>query len=77
MYHTKLVGHDNKAASGTAQHAKQVDRVERFRHHDCRRCGSNGFDVAALFQRHQHLFRTHHTDHFVQLTATYREQAVR
>jgi hypothetical protein len=34
-------------------------------------------DVVTRFQRHQHLFRPHDTDDFIQLAAADREQAVR
>ncbi|SAB19371.1 Uncharacterised protein [Enterobacter hormaechei] len=77
LYHTKFVGDDNKAPASTTQHAQQVNRIQRLRHHDGRRRGRYGLDVDALFQRHEHLFRAHHTDDLIQLAPTDREQAVR
>ncbi|CSG62876.1 Uncharacterised protein [Shigella sonnei] len=77
LYHTKLVGHDNKAPASTTQHAQQVDRIEGFRDDNRRRRRSNRRHINALFQRHQQFFSTYNTDDFIQFTATYREQTVR
>jgi hypothetical protein len=66
-----------KAAAGAAQDAEQIDRVQRFRDHNRRGGGGQRRDVFARLQRHQHLFRPHDTDDFIQLSAADREQAVR
>ena len=77
LYDAKLVSHDDKATAGAAQHAQQIDRVQRFRDHNRRRGGSQSGNIVTRFQRHQHLFRPHDTDDFIQLAAADREQAVR